>query len=79
MPENARAESRAGSREGERVCKTLNHDELVDLFVNKAGLALNDGAMFGKEGSGFMRMNIGCPRSTIQEALSRLAAAVNGQ
>ena len=79
LPENARAKSGVGLHEGERVCKTLNHDELVDLFVNKAGLALNDGAMFGKEGSGFMRMNIGCPRSTIQEALSRLAAAVNGQ
>lgn len=54
----------------------LTHDELVDLFVNKAHLALNDGAMFGKEGSGFMRLNVGCPRSKIEEALKRLKAAV---
>ena len=53
----------------------LEHDDLIDLFVNKAGLALNDGAMFGKEGSGFMRMNIGCPRSTVQEALEKLSKA----
>ena len=78
VPDKARTEGGALSCEGERGCKTLNHDELIDLFVNKAGLALNDGAMFGKEGSGFMRMNIGCPRSTIQEALNRLATAVNG-
>ena len=54
----------------------LEHDDLIDLFVNKAGLALNDGAMFGKEGSGFMRMNIGCPRSTVQEALEKLKTAI---
>ena len=53
----------------------LEHDDLIDLFVGKAGLALNDGAMFGKEGSGFMRMNIGCPRSTVQEALEKLSQA----
>lgn len=78
VSDKARTEGGVLSCEGERGCKTLNHDELIDLFVNKAGLALNDGAMFGKEGSGFMRMNIGCPRSTIQEALNRLATAVNG-
>ena len=55
----------------------LEHDDLIDLFVSKAGLALNDGAMFGKEGSGFMRMNIGCPRSTVRLALEKLAKAVN--
>lgn len=54
----------------------LGHEELVSLFINVARLALNDGAMFGKEGSGFMRMNIGCPRSKLKEALTRLDAAV---
>lgn len=54
----------------------LGHEELVSLFINGARLALNDGAMFGKEGSGFMRLNIGCPRSKLKEALTRLAAAV---
>lgn len=60
-------------------CRRLNmsQPELVDLFVKKARLALNDGTMFGKEGEGFMRMNIGSPRSVILDALSRLAEAVN--
>ena len=39
----------------------LGHEELVRLFVEQAGLALNDGAMFGKEGEGFMRLNVGGP------------------
>ena len=54
----------------------LNHSELVSLFVDKAGLALNDGEMFGPQGRGFMRMNIGCPRSTVLEALERLHKAL---
>lgn len=54
----------------------LNHEELVDLFVEKAGLALNDGEMFGKEGKGFMRLNVGSPRSVLKEALDRLHAAI---
>lgn len=54
----------------------LTHDALIDLFVNKARLALNDGAIFGKEGSGFMRLNVGCSRSKLEEALERLAKAV---
>ena len=32
----------------------LSQRELVRLFVEKAGLALNDGTMFGREGEGFM-------------------------
>ena len=55
----------------------LSHDELIRLFVDRAHLALNDGAMFGREGEGFMRLNIGCPRSTLQKALDRLTEAVN--
>lgn len=54
----------------------LNHDQLVDLFVNKARLALNDGEMFGKGGEGFMRMNVATPRAVLKEALDRLAKAV---
>ena len=56
----------------------LSHRELVSLFVDKAGLALNDGEMFGPQGHGFMRMNIGCPRSTVLEALERLHKALRG-
>ncbi|MCR4859387.1 MAG: cystathionine beta-lyase, partial [Bacteroidales bacterium] len=55
----------------------LPQPALVDLFVNKARLALNDGTVFGaEEGAGFMRLNIGCPRKNLQAALESLAAAL---
>jgi cystathionine beta-lyase len=54
----------------------LSHKELVDLFVRKAHLALNDGEMFGKGGEGFMRLNIASPRSVLLQALKQLTAAV---
>lgn len=54
----------------------LDQEKLVDLFVDKAHLALNDGAMFGTEGKGFMRLNVGCPRSMLTIALGRLESAV---
>lgn len=54
----------------------LTQPQLVDLFVKKARLALNDGTMFGEEGAGFMRLNIGSPRKVILEALQSLADAV---
>lgn len=54
----------------------LSQQLLVNLFVNKARLALNDGSIFGKEGEGFMRLNVGCPRSVLKEALERLESVV---
>lgn len=57
----------------------LSHDGLIDLFVNKAKLGLNDGAMFGAEGSGFMRLNVGCPRSILEKALDSLEKAINAK
>lgn len=54
----------------------LDHDSLLDLFIDKAHLALNDGEMFGPGGQGFMRMNIGSPRAYIEQGLRQLAEAV---
>lgn len=54
----------------------MTHKELQDLFIHKAHLALNDGAMFGKEGEGFMRMNVASPRSVLLQALEQLEKAV---
>ena len=50
----------------------LGHDELIDLFVNKAGLALNDGEMFSPGGEGFMRLNVGTSRKILEQAMNRL-------
>ena len=54
----------------------LGHDALIDLFVNKACLAPNDGEAFGPGGEGHMRMNIACSRAVLAEALGRLEKAV---
>lgn len=54
----------------------LDHEQLVDLFVNKARLALNDGEMFGQGGEGFMRMNVATPRAILEKALHQLQAAL---
>ncbi|MBQ6870461.1 MAG: cystathionine beta-lyase, partial [Alistipes sp.] len=59
-------------------CRELNlsHSELVELFENRAKLALNSGAIFGTQGEGFMRLNVGTPRSILEQALQQLKAAV---
>lgn len=51
----------------------LSQEKLVDKFVNEARVALNDGAMFGKEGEGFMRLNVAMPRKKLHEVLERIA------
>lgn len=54
----------------------LDHKQLLDLFIDKAHLALNDGEMFGPGGEGFMRMNVGSPQAYVREGLEKLAKAV---
>jgi len=56
----------------------LNPAELRNFMIHKAGLGLNDGATFGIGGEGFMRMNLACPRSVVEEAMERLKKAVEG-
>lgn len=53
----------------------LEQHELVERFINRAHLALNDGEMFGEEGRGYMRLNVACPRSVLATALEHLTAA----
>lgn len=50
----------------------LTQDDLNQLFVEDAHLALNTGTTFGKEGEGFMRLNVACPRATLVQALEQL-------
>ena len=54
----------------------LDQKELRDLFLKQAKVALNEGHTFGPGGEGFMRMNIGCPRSVLQDGLERIERAV---
>lgn len=49
--------------------------ELMDMLLEKAHLALNDGTMFGSQGAGFMRLNVGTPRTILAQALANLKEA----
>lgn len=50
----------------------LTDKELDEKILNQAGLWLDSGAVFGKCGEGFQRINIACPRKTLHQALDRL-------
>jgi cystathionine beta-lyase len=45
------------------------------FFKEKARVAMNDGEWFGKGGEGFVRLNFGCPRSMLEDALLRMKKA----
>jgi cystathionine beta-lyase len=55
----------------------LSDRELKNIIINKAGLWLDDGYIFGKGGSGFQRINIACPQETLRIALERLKLALS--
>ncbi len=53
----------------------LTHKQLADKLLNEARVALNDGTTFGgKEYEHCFRMNLGCPRTMLADALERIAA-----
>lgn len=54
----------------------LSENELEDLVVRKAGLWLDSGAIFGKVGEGFERINVACPKVILEQALKRLKSAI---
>jgi len=53
----------------------MNDKELNEFFLHKASVGFNPGIMFGPGGEGFMRMNIGCPASTLVQGLMRIRQA----
>lgn len=60
-------------------CKVLNipSDILQSRLLEETGLWLNSGTMYGDEGEGFMRWNIACPRSVLNDALVRFKGFVD--
>lgn len=60
-------------------CSSLNlsHKELEEFFIKECRIVLNSGTIFGKSGSGFMRMNIGCSRDLLSKALNNIYRALN--
>lgn len=59
-------------------CRGLGLDSkgIEELFFKNAKIALDSGHWFGESGNGFMRINIACPRFTLEEGLNRLKSAV---
>lgn len=58
-------------------CRSLGlpDKELLDLFLVH-GVALGNGAKYGPGGEGFMRINVACPRATVEETMNRMKKAV---
>ena len=59
-------------------CRNLGLDEnaLSQLMMKDARVYLDDGHIFGPEGAGFIRLNLACPRSILEQALDRIRKAV---
>ncbi|QOR69005.1 pyridoxal phosphate-dependent aminotransferase [Cytobacillus suaedae] len=55
----------------------LTDSELKDVLIKKGKLGLEPGHKYGPGGEGFVRINIGCPLSTLKEGLSRLKVALS--
>lgn len=55
----------------------MTEEEREELIVKKARLWLDSGAMFGADGEGFERINIACPRATLEQAFTRLDRALH--
>jgi len=50
----------------------LSEEEMAEILVHKAGVALNQGSMFGTNGTGLFRLNFACPRSVLEEGLNKM-------
>jgi len=59
-------------------CRALGLDDagLKRFCVQQAGVGMNPGITFGEPGSGFMRLNIGCPRAVLEQVLARVESAL---
>ncbi|WP_134701617.1 MalY/PatB family protein [Ammoniphilus sp. YIM 78166] len=54
----------------------LNSTQLKELMYQQAKVAFNEGSSFGKNGEGFLRVNLACPRAILIEGLDRLKKAL---
>jgi cysteine-S-conjugate beta-lyase len=59
-------------------CRQLDvtEQQLRQLLLEKGKIAVEFGSKFGEEGRGFIRMNVACPRKTLEDALFRLSVAL---
>jgi cysteine-S-conjugate beta-lyase len=57
-------------------CRGTQMEDPFQFFLHKAKVALNDGKSYGTGGQGFVRLNFGCPRPMLEEALIRMKQAL---
>lgn len=57
----------------------MEQNELYRFLIDQAGVGLNNGSIFGPEGNGFMRLNIGTPRSNVERALNQMRDAIRSR
>ena len=55
----------------------MSNEELRKFMIEKAKIGLNEGYTFGRSLTGFMRLNVACPRSVLEKALGQLKEAVD--
>ena len=55
------------------LCKKLgvSSDQLQELLVEKARVYFSSGTLYGTDGEGYLRINLACPQSVLNEALNR--------
>lgn len=60
-------------------CRSLRmpSEELEEKLMKEQKLWLNAGSMYGKEGEGFMRWNLACPKAFVEEGLKRFGRYIN--
>src|SRR5699024_1218059 len=62
-------------------CSSLEMDgkSLHTFMIEEAKVGLNPGFNYGEEGDQYMRINIACPRSTLEDGINRIITAVNNR
>ena len=60
-------------------CRNISmcSEELEEYLIREAHVWINAGCMYGKDGEGFIRINMACPRSRLQTALDRMLPVLN--
>ncbi|MCR8656972.1 MalY/PatB family protein [Paenibacillus endoradicis] len=60
-------------------CRAISEDPAVlkELMYKKAKVAFNEGSTYGVEGAGWLRVNLACPRSILEQALKQFVDAIN--
>lgn len=62
-------------------CRAISEDpaDLKKLMFEEAGVAFSEGSVFGKQGAGYLRVNLATQRSIVEQALARFAVAVQAR